>query len=338
MTAVRLGAAEVHLACLESRDQMPAHHWEIAQAEAEGIKIHPAWGPKRFAGADGQVIGVDLVRCTQVFDDQGKFSPQFDEGETRHLPADHVVVTIGQEVDRGLFEGLDGLRRGPGGNIRAGDDFATGQEGLFAAGDVVRGPSSVVEAMADGRRAAEAIDRYLGGRGLTDASPAPKVQDEPRLNSSVDAMARARQSTGAAEPHAPVVGFNRLERTFTELEARQEAERCLQCHLRQMITPVTLPPDRWLPLNQDSIQSVPAAEGVFQLRNADRKVIRISGTANLRQGVTDCLDAESETVYFCWEADPMFTKRESELIQRHLQAHGELPGGGAGGDDLDDLF
>jgi formate dehydrogenase beta subunit len=338
MTAVRLGAAEVHLACLESRDQMPAHEWEIAQAEAEGIAIHASWGPKRFVGSDGKVTGVDFVRCTRVFDEQGRFSPGFDESHTEHLPAEHVVVTIGQEVDARLVDGAEGLARGPGGTIKAGGDFATDKEGLFAAGDVVRGPSSVVEAMADGRRAAEVIDRYLGGAGRIDTGPQTDALDTPRLNSPADAMARTRQSTEAGEPQARVVGFNRLERTFTEVEARQEAERCLQCHLRQMITPVILPPDRWLPLDQDTIQSVPAAEGVFQLRNAEKKITRISGTVNLRQELTDCLDGQSETLFFCWEEDPMFTKRESELIQQHLQAHGELPGGGAGGDDLDDLF
>lgn len=338
MTACRLGARQVHLVCLESRADMPAHEWEIAQAEEEGIQICPSWGPKGFTSQNGRVSGVELMRCTRVFDEQGRFSPQYDEKETHHIPADFVVITIGQEVDQELFGHVEGLQRGPGGTLKVGDDFAIGSEGWFAAGDVVRGPSSVVEAMADGRRVAEAIDRYLGGKGLAEVIPDLTGFDNPRLDSSSDAVRRPRQSARAADPERRKSGFGLLEETFQEQAARLEAQRCLQCHLRQMITPVILPPEPWLPLNREAVKSVPETEGVFQLLNTEKKVIRIAGTADLRQSLTECLENPGDARYFCWEEDPLFTKRESELIQRYLQAHGELPGGGAGGDDLDDLF
>jgi hypothetical protein len=107
--------------------------------------------------------------------------------------------------------------------------------------------------------------------------------------------------------------------------------------VRQQIKPVPRPPERWLSLTDEAVALIPETDGVFQLLNADKQVIRITGTMNLRQGLKECLESPGEAVWFLWEEDPMFTKRESELIQQYLQKYGELPGGG-GGDDLDDLF
>jgi NADPH-dependent glutamate synthase beta subunit-like oxidoreductase len=338
MTAVRLGAQEVNLVCLEARNEMPAHEWEIAQAEEESIGIHTSWGPRRFTSQNGRVSGVELKKCTRVFDEQGRFDPQYDDTETQSMPADWVIVTIGQEIDGKLFSDVEGLRRSSRGTIEAGDDFAVGIDGVFAAGDIVRGPSSVVDAMADGRRVAEVIDKYLGGKGLPDISPPVGELDDPRLDSSSDDFQCHRQMAETADPETRKSGFGLLEGTFQEKAARLEARRCLQCHLRQMITPVTLPPEPWLPLSQEAVESVPGTEGVFQLLDAEKKVIRISGTANMHDSLAECLENPGEAKYFIYEEHPMYTQRESQLIQQYLQEHGELPGGGAGADDLDDLF
>jgi hypothetical protein len=91
-------------------------------------------------------------------------------------------------------------------------------------------------------------------------------------------------------------------------------------------------------LNSEAVDAVPDTEGVFQLLDADKKVIRISGTATMQQGLKECLDDPGEAKWFVWEEDPMYTKRESELMQQYLQEHGEMPSGGGGDDDLDDLF
>jgi len=133
-------------------------------------------------------------------------------------------------------------------------------------------------------------------------------------------------------------GFGAITATLTEPEARAEAGRCLRCYLRQQIKPVILPPEPWLPLTAEAVASIPETDGVFQLLNDDKKVIRITGTMNLQQSLTECLSSPGEATWFLWEEAPMFTKRESELIQEYLQKHGELPGSGQGGDDLDDLF
>ncbi len=335
MTALRLGADDVHLVCLESRDEMPAHEWEIAQAVEEGVEIHPSWGPGEFKSKNNKVSGVELVRCTRVFDEQNRFDPQYDENETEYIDADFVIITIGQEVDRGLFEHIENLHGGPGQPLKIDEDFAIGINGVFAAGDVVRGPSSVVEAIADGRKAAEAIDIYLGGKGIVEIIPDLASLDDPRLGTSGDSFDRPRQKLNVADPGERKSGFGLIEETFQEQAARSEAERCLQCHLRQMITPVILPPEPWLSLDKKTAESVPDTEGVFRLLDAEKKVIRISGTANLRQGLSECLENPGHAAYFIYEEDPMYTKRESELIQQYLQEYGKLP---VGNDMDDDLF
>ncbi len=334
MTALRLGANNINLVCLESREEMPAHEWEINQAIEEGVEIHSSWGPGEFKSRNNRVSGVELVRCTRVVDEQGRFDPQYDEDETSHIDADYVIITIGQEIDRGLFEHVANLQKGPGQPLKVDENLATGIDGVFAAGDVVRGPSSVVEAIADGRKAAEAIDRYLGGDGICEIILDLAGLDSPILGSSGDSIKRPRQTAKIAAPVERKSGFGPIEETFQEQAAKYEAERCLQCQLRQMITPVILPPERWLSLDKEGVESIPDSEGVFQLLDAEKKVIRISGTANLRQGLSECLENPGDGAYFICEEDPMYTKRESELIQKYLQEHGRLPVGNDMGDEL----
>ena len=338
MTAVRLGAEQVHLVCLESRTEMPAHEWEIAQAEEEGVVVHCSWGPRRFTGSDGRVTGVDLVRCTNVFDEQGRFSPQFDDSETDHLDAKAIVVTIGQDTDQDLSSAVGGATLGPGGTLIVDENDALGLDGLFAAGDVVREPSSVVDAMADGRRVAEKIDAYLGGSGLPDAQIDTAAADKAVLDASIEAMQRGRQTATVSAPDERISDFRLIEQTYSAQTARSEADRCLRCHLRQMIRPVVLPPELWLPFNAEAVAAVPPVEGVFQLLDAEKKVLAITGSPDLHQSLAEKLDSPGEAAFFMFEEDPMFTKRESELIQQYLQEHGELPSGGVGGDDMDDLF
>jgi NADPH-dependent glutamate synthase beta subunit-like oxidoreductase len=338
MTAGRLGADSVRLVCLESREEMPAHEWEIAQAEEEGIEIHPSWGPARFMSTDSRLSGVELKKCVAVFDTQGRFDPQYDAGEIEHIPADSVIVAIGQQADLGSFGTGANFPTGPGNTIRIGDDMTFDGEGIFAAGDVTRGPSSVVDAVADGRRAAEAIDRYLGGAGSVIPDKPEVATEAPVADITGDQFVLPRHAGMIADIHERKSGFSTITATLTEPEARAEARRCLRCYVRQQIKPVVLPPERWLPLTAEAVATIPETDGVFQLLDGDKKVIRITGTMNLQQSLTECLESPGEATWFLWEEDPMYTKRESELIQQYLQKHGELPGGSSGGDDLDDLF
>ncbi len=337
MTALRQGAGSVQLVCLESRDEMPAHSWEIQQAEEEGIEIVNSWGPNRFEADNGRVSAIELKKCLRVFDEQGRFHPQYDENDTKIMKADFVLITIGQEINRGLTNHLKSLQDDSENILGVDNNFSTGIEDVFAAGDIVNGPSSVIEAIAAGRKSAEAIDKHLGGAGLAKVATDSIIPNYFKLDSEPESLRRPRQHAKTADPKKRKTEFCLIEETFDEKAAKHEALRCLQCHLRQQISPIILPPEQWLPLIKESVEYVPAIEGVFQLLDADKKTIRIMGTINLRQELELCLDNPGEAKYFLWEEDPMFTKRESELIQQYLQSHGELPGGGMG-DDLDDLF
>ena len=115
----------------------------------------------------------------------------------------------------------------------------------------------------------------------------------------------------------------------------QEARRCLQCDLRLHMRCNPAPPVKAHPFDAEHIGQVPESEGVFQLLDREHQVLSIKGTANLRQELLAARDANSKAVWFEFEEDKMYSKRESELLQTYLQQHGEMP---TGGDGLDDLF
>ena len=181
LTALRLGAKEVELVCLESREEMPAYREEIQQALDEGVKITNGYGPKKVRGAKGKVTGVELVRCVSVFDKKGKFCPAYDEKETKVMEADTVIFAIGQAADTSLFPGE--VTSSPRGTITADPvTLETNVAGVYAGGDVVSGPASVVEAIAAGKRAAVSIDLYLRGEDVRKGRDAEikKVKEPPK--------------------------------------------------------------------------------------------------------------------------------------------------------------
>ena len=164
--ACRLGGAqEVRVVCLESRGQMPAYAQELEEAQESGIVIENCWGIRSIQPAQDGGVDLDLARCVSVFDEDGRFAPVLDDHcPPRRVWADLVVVAVGQQVDRG---GLPGQVFDPAtGRVAA--DPATLQtpwnERVFACGDGLTGPSSVVQAMASGREAALSVDRFLRGR------------------------------------------------------------------------------------------------------------------------------------------------------------------------------
>lgn len=334
MTACRLGADEVTLVCLESRDEMPAHEWEIAQAEEEGIKIVNSLGPRKFTSDDDKLTGVEFIRCTQVFDEQKRFNPKFNENDTKHMPADAVIVAIGQGIEEKLNTYFnDKLSI----NIAQTTDGKL-TENIFGAGDVMRGPTSVIDAIAEGRNSADQIDKFLGGDGITEVTFEDSDYKYSRIEVTQQDFQNSRNSSESLNPDLRKSNFELITATMDERQAVLESRRCLQCYQRQYITPVILPPEPWLPLIQESIKDIPNTEGVIRLLDENKKVIRISGVTNLRDSLEECLENPGDAKWYIWIEDPMYTKRESEMIQQYLQEHGEMPGGGGGDDDLDDLF
>jgi len=98
---------------------------------------------------------------------------------------------------------------------------------------------------------------------------------------------------------------------------------------------LTLPPEKWLEFNSEAMSQVPEIEGAFRLLDEEKKIIYIASAQNLRHTLEEQLSSKPEAKYFDYEEDPMYTKRESELIQQFLQQHGHLP---PGNEDVDDLF
>lgn len=131
------------------------------------------------------------------------------------------------------------------------------------------------------------------------------------------------------------IKHSEVEQGLLEEMAVEEAGRCLRCDLRLTINDPVLPPDSWMEFNEDNICLAPETEGVYQFLDENKKVLAIVGTANLRQALEDQLEYRDKVRYFGYEEDPMYTSRESQLIQQFLQEHGHLPEGIG---DLDDLF
>ncbi len=228
-TALRLGAQEVHLVALESLEEMPAFEDEIEEALREGLKIHASLGPKRFVGENGKVVGLETIRCTSVFDSQHRFNPTFEAGTENILACDTVILAIGQASDLSFLTPADRIETTRQGIIKVDPEtLMTTAPGIFAAGDIAFGPRLIISATADGRKAAEQIDRYLQGDAW---KPKPRyvqitVLDHHQMAEDFDEYSRL------AVPTLPIdrrTGIVEVETGYTEEQARREASRCLRC-------------------------------------------------------------------------------------------------------------
>jgi NADPH-dependent glutamate synthase beta subunit-like oxidoreductase len=161
MSAKRLGAKKVTLACLEPRDRMPASDEEIARAEEEGVIVMPGWGLSKVVEENGKVKGMELKRCTSPWDNTGAFNPQYDECEKLVIEAENVMLATGQRVDLSYFDEKYSIQLKRGYIDIDADTAMTSRKGIFGAGDAVK-PGLAIAAIAAGRKAANGINRYLG--------------------------------------------------------------------------------------------------------------------------------------------------------------------------------
>ncbi|MCJ7582038.1 MAG: FAD-dependent oxidoreductase [Candidatus Aminicenantes bacterium] len=247
MTSLRLGAEKVVIACLEKRDEMPAYSWKIDETEKEGILIQPGWGIKKIVGDGTSVSGVELMRCAAVFNKKGHFCPVYDESATITIKADSVILAFGQKSDVDYLPPDSGIQMHKDGALKTNpNSLETDKPGFFAGGESRSGPASAVEAMAEGRLAASSIDRYLGGCGLDEGRQEERFFDKGLLW-------RGRKEKFYASERADMAELPVEERTgsfavpqlgYCAGEAQAEAERCLKCHLRFLISPVMLPPKK----------------------------------------------------------------------------------------------
>ncbi|MFN2340147.1 MAG: FAD-dependent oxidoreductase [Halanaerobium sp.] len=229
-TAWRVGAEEVHVSCLESRDIMPAHSWEIEDAEEEGIIMHPAWGPDKILG-DKKVEGIKLKECTKVFDEDGNFSPSYDEDNTQVIEADNIIFAVGQRSDNSYLEEDNS-------DLNKIDEFTlqTNEAKIFGGGDCIGQPLLAVEAMAHGKKAAKSIDRYLNGADLKEDREKEGAYDcklEKELTGEEPVRRRVDMRMIPVEERKN--NFKEVEVGFNIAEAKGEALRCLECECKECV-------------------------------------------------------------------------------------------------------
>ena len=228
ISALRLGAEEAIMACLESREEMPALPWEIELAIEEGVKLMPSWGPHRVLKSDGKVRGMELVRCTAVFDDQGCFAPTYDNSVKETVEADQIMMAVGYATDLRFIDPRSSLKVEQGLITVDPETQATNVPGVFAGGSVTHGPATVIEAIAAGRRAAAAMDVYLKGMGAQ-AEDKDEKTAKPFLKFNSDYLKRTSR---VEMPKLPVAERSidvedTLGLGLSEIEG--EANRCFNC-------------------------------------------------------------------------------------------------------------
>ena len=233
LSALRMGARQVGLVCLEQREEMPAALEEIEEAETEGIIVHPGFGPKRVLGRDGRVVGLECLKTKYVFDENKRFNPAFYENSETQFECDTVILAIGQAPNLDFLRPDDGVEISPRGLIQVSrDTLMTSAPGIFAGGDCAFGPRLIIDSVGDGKRAAVGIDEYL--RGTKHPEPQVRVEILNRWQMAVDYMNLRRQ----AIPMLPLdrrTGMTEVELPYTEQEAMAEAQRCLKCYINTIL-------------------------------------------------------------------------------------------------------
>ncbi|MGI6316793.1 MAG: FAD-dependent oxidoreductase [Christensenellales bacterium] len=234
-TAIRLGAEEVCLACLEARDQMTASQDEIRAAEEEGVRVYPARSFERITG-EAHVTGVDFMNVRRFcFDEEGRAVIEKEEGSFHHIACDTVIFSTGQRPD---ITAAAGLTLGRGNSIfvaNAETDKSTNIPGVFAAGDCIYGTKSVVQAIQSGREAASQIDRYLGGDGDITEVLAPTEPADPRIG-VIQGFGDLRRKESRIDPaESRRDNFCLYDHGIRDGDIGCEASRCLQCDLRLQI-------------------------------------------------------------------------------------------------------
>lgn len=229
-SAKRLGVGDVKLACLESRDEMPAHEWEIQEALEEGINIFCSKGPKSIIVENGKAVGLRLKDVKCVFDECGRFNPKFHEKRVTVIEGDTIIVTIGQAAELYFAEGNDIAVNERGQlSVDRGTQL-TSKPGVFACGEVMTGPGAAVDAIASGKRAALMADAYMQGRELMTVCEQDYegLADLDELTASKIATC-ARVPVWTLSPEDRIKSFVEMEQGYSKEEVKHEAERCLHC-------------------------------------------------------------------------------------------------------------
>lgn len=224
--------AKISMFCLEQREHMPASKEEIAEALEEGIELNCGWGPKEVLEEDGKVAGVVFKKCIRVLDEQGRFSPEYDEEQTVTIPCKHVIFSVGQAIEWGdMLDNLDLKRRPNGGALADKLTYQTSEPDIFVGGDVYTGPRFAIDAIAAGREGAISLHRYVHENcTLTIGRNRRDFVELDKNNISVDSYDTSkRQIPAKADEKAQAATFRDLSHSLTEEQIKAETSRCLSC-------------------------------------------------------------------------------------------------------------
>ena len=230
-SATRVGDTKVSMYCLESRETMPALAEEIEETLEENITINNAYGPREFVVNDGKVSAVIFKKCISVLDGNGKFSPKFDDNDTITVPADTVLVSVGQSINWGNMLAGSNVELNPNNTIKVADiTYQSTHSDIFAGGDSQTGPRFAIDAIAAGKQAAISLHRYVhNGQSLTigRTSRVYKSLDKDDLDvKGFDENPRQRPIVKHAVDR---YDFTDGRQTFSEEQMKKETERCLGC-------------------------------------------------------------------------------------------------------------
>jgi ferredoxin len=232
----------VTIVSLENFEEMPVlrttqGHEEFEEAKREGIRFVTRRGPLRFLG-EGRLESVALRRVTSVFDASGRFAPAYDDSDVETIPADACVLAVGQKPDLSFLKPGDGLKLSPSGVIQVDPlTLATSASGVFAGGDVAFGPRNLIDAVANGKRAARSIHEHLSqGRARTRAWM--EVEEIPTADYRMIAGFEKldRQSPPTLDLGRRT-GIAEVETGYGRPEALAQAARCLVCHVQTIYDP-----------------------------------------------------------------------------------------------------
>jgi len=241
--AIRAGVADVRMVSLESFEEMPVMRSaqgreEFEEARKEGVVFQPQRSAKRFAGENGRVRAIELIGVERTYDEEGRFSPVLNPAIEERLEADTVILAIGQQADVAFLTPKDSIQLTPQFGIKVDrDTLATSAPGVYAGGDAAFGPRNIIDAIANGKRAALSIDNYLRG-----------VEEGADFRLSVTKIPTRSYTMPEDYDHfdreaPPTIDLNRrtgiseVESSYSEPEARRQAERCLQCHVQTIYDP-----------------------------------------------------------------------------------------------------
>ncbi|HXJ88395.1 MAG TPA: FAD-dependent oxidoreductase [Candidatus Binatia bacterium] len=229
-SALRLSSdKEVHVVCLEKREEMPADEAEIVEGEEEGIKLHSSRGPKAIFGNNGTVRALRTIRCASVFDSTGRFNPSFDESDVEDIPADTVIFAIGQSSDISFLRPEDGIESERGLIKVNRETYQTSAPDVFACGDIAHGPRLFIDAIASAQIAARSMHDFLR---FTRTDVVVRSRWSPAVYTMAegwDRMPRATPPVLDASERAGSLAI--IEADFSAEDARRQGARCLRCNI-----------------------------------------------------------------------------------------------------------